>query len=262
MIGGLVGRLSSTTLNMCGTVGAISIKGRYNCLGGIAGSSSLSTYDSLVNCYGIGSITMNIADTFTHIGGIVPSPYGSDSPSKCYSARSFTLSGLPYVISGEHGSNCFWDLEAAGTGIYSDDSLSAGISTARMKTESPFTNSGWDFTYIWQIDTTVNGGYPSFRWLNANTSIKSTILTPIKNQVEISVLNHGNFISYTLPEAIHVSLKLYNLKGVRVATLIDSKQIAGRHVVSGLRNRIGVGYYILVLQAGTNKIVKHFIPLK
>jgi hypothetical protein len=256
IIGGLVGYNLSTNFSMCGTTGAITITGKNNHVGRIAGS----TDNSIDNCFGRGPIAADIADTVTYVNGLIA--HNSNATlNNCYSAGSFTLTGLPYVIRREYGSGCFCDLEAAGAGVYSTDSMSNGISTAQMKTESTFKNSGWDFKNIWQIDPAINDGYPSFRWLYAGTPIEQAMLPIAKNKVTLSILNRYNTISYTLPEATQVSLKVFNLKGACVGVLIDNKQPAGRHVISGLGRRLGSGSYILVFKAGAFKAVRTIVPM-
>lgn len=57
--------------------------------------------------------------------------------------------------------NSFWDTEASGQ---TTSAGGAGKTTAEMKTESTFTDAGWNFVDIWDIDSLVNDGYPHLIW--------------------------------------------------------------------------------------------------
>ncbi len=75
-------------------------------------------------------------------------------------ATGGTTGGLiaPYFIgSGSTVTNSFWDTQTSGQA--SSDG-GTGKTTAQMKTESTFTDAGWDFVSIWDIDGITNNGYP------------------------------------------------------------------------------------------------------
>lgn len=54
-------------------------------------------------------------------------------------------------------SGSFWDTQTSGQ-TASDGGT--GKSTDEMKTQSTFTDAGWDFTTIWDIGGETNDGYP------------------------------------------------------------------------------------------------------
>lgn len=60
--------------------------------------------------------------------------------------------------------------------------------------------------------------------------------------------NPTTMIAYALPSAMHVTLKVYNLTGQVVATLIDGEQPAGHHAVNFNASHLPSGYYFVVLQ--------------
>lgn len=76
--------------------------------------------------------------------------------------------------------------------------------------------------------------------------------------------NAGTIIEYSLPRASHVSLIIYNLRGQKVVTLIDSEQDARVHRVrwtghdaAGLQVATGVYLYRLVADqfVSTKKVI-------
>jgi hypothetical protein len=69
-------------------------------------------------------------------------------------------------------------------------------------------------------------------------------------------------ISYSIPKESYVSLKVYNLMGQEVATLISGNQTAGKYTVPFDASRLSSGVYMYRLQAGTSVEVKRMIFMK
>jgi len=98
-----------------------------------------------------------------------------------YYLMSSTRSGFCFKNEGTI-TNCFWDTETSGQAT-SDGGT--GKTTAEMKTQSTFTDAGWDFTTpIWTIQAEINDGYPSF----AATLFKALVL-----YLELSLLDRCQY---------------------------------------------------------------------
>ncbi len=74
-------------------------------------------------------------------------------------------------------------------------------------------------------------------------------------------------ITYSLPEAAHVKLNVYNIRGQRVTILVDEHLAAGRHtaVWDGRNERMKIvagGVYLLRLQAGDRTEVQKVLMVK
>ena len=71
--------------------------------------------------------------------------------------------------------------------------------------------------------------------------------------------NPSTDISYAIPVETHVTLKIYNLLGQEMATLVDDTRSAGRHTVSwnATGNASGVYFYRLETKdfSATKKMV-------
>ncbi|MFA5304188.1 MAG: hypothetical protein WDL99_00790, partial [Candidatus Omnitrophota bacterium] len=156
-------------------------------VGGLVGQVSSSS--TISNCYargnvsGTASTTGSDSDATVYIGGLVGQNYGTIEKSYFAGNISATAStsgssshpaiyfgGLVgYNDIGAHYTANFWDKDVsgisrgAGNGS-SDPSGMTGKSTADMKTQSTFTNAGWDFTNTWGINASINNGYPCFIW--------------------------------------------------------------------------------------------------
>jgi hypothetical protein len=78
--------------------------------------------------------------------------------------------------------------------------------------------------------------------------------------------NPSTVIDYTLSNAGDVSLKVYNVLGVEVATLVKARQDAGRYTVpfsaiEGARS-LPTGVYFYRLESGSQVAMKRLILLK
>jgi parallel beta-helix repeat protein len=96
------------------------------------------------------------------------------------------------------------------------------------------------------------------------------------NTIQLSELNFNNYpnpfnptttISYSLKENAKVSLKIYNIKGQKVKTLINEALPAGEHSAiwngrDSNGNRVGSGIYFYKLKAGDFQKVKKMILSK
>jgi hypothetical protein len=63
--------------------------------------------------------------------------------------------------------------------------------------------------------------------------------------------NPATIINYTLDEGTPVTLKVYDVLGQEVATLVDAYQEAGAHRVGFNAEALSAGVYLYVLQAGS-----------
>ena len=74
--------------------------------------------------------------------------------------------------------------------------------------------------------------------------------------------NNATRIRYGLPEAGHVSLKVYDISGRVVSTLIDSQVTAGHHVIEWDARQASSGLYLLQLEASNYKAIRKVVLAK
>ncbi|TWI62665.1 putative repeat protein (TIGR02543 family) [Desulfobotulus alkaliphilus] len=151
-VGGLVGSNSGTVNNSYAT-GAVTGTEMY--VGGLVGLNS-SGY--VTNSYATGAVSGN-----DRVGGLVGYNY-TGSVTNSYATGQVT--GTGGQVGGLVGfnfyivTNSFFDRETTGQ---SDTGKGTPKTTLEMKTQSTFTDAGWDFTTIWIMDDPVNSGYPFLR---------------------------------------------------------------------------------------------------
>ncbi|MGE5679703.1 MAG: S8 family serine peptidase [Bacillota bacterium] len=74
--------------------------------------------------------------------------------------------------------------------------------------------------------------------------------------------NPATTISYSLPEAAHVQLKIYDVLGREISTLVDQVQKAGNHKVKFNGSSLSSGVYIYAIHAGDFRDAKKLMVLK
>jgi hypothetical protein len=74
--------------------------------------------------------------------------------------------------------------------------------------------------------------------------------------------NPSTNISFELPEAGLVQLKVYNLLGQEVANLLDGRMNSGNHTVNFDASQLSSGVYIYRLVAGNHSITKKMMLIK
>ena len=74
--------------------------------------------------------------------------------------------------------------------------------------------------------------------------------------------NPSTEIKYSVPSASVVSLKIFNLLGQEITTLVNQEQKAGTYSVNFNASKLSSGMYIYRLQAGENTITKKMTLIK
>ena len=124
------------------------------------------------------------------------------------------------------------------------------------------------------IDIAASNG--SFTATLDGSSITTFVANGITSGVDMSMIpqsiklsqnypnpfNPTTQISYTIPYAVHVYLKVYNLLGQEVATLVDGIRQAGQYEVTFDASGLTSGVYFYRLEAGTFAETKKLILIR
>jgi hypothetical protein len=104
-------------------------------------------------------------------------------------------------------------------------------------------------------------------WLtNGITGVEAPgIGTPLEfalSQNYPNPFNPSTQISYTMPQKAAVTLKVFNVLGMEVATLFSGVQEAGEHVATFDAARLASGVYFYRLQAGGVSMTRKMLLMK
>lgn len=154
MSGGFAGN-NDGTISQCFASGSVSGSG--DSTGGFVGNNG----NTIHNSYALGSVT-----GARYTGGFVGRENGDENLSRCYAIGSVVgTSDLgPFVgklaSMWDRAILCFYPVTSGyDNGNNSDYGFPLGAGA--LKVASMFTD--WDFTTIWQMDSTIHSGYPSLR---------------------------------------------------------------------------------------------------
>lgn len=131
-------------------------------VGGFIGSNGFNS--TVSNCYSHSNVTIT-SGTSQNIGGFVGSSLFS-TIEYCYSIGQVKFGQdvkSNKGFTGDDGGNftaCFWDIDTSQAATTGNVSGVAGKQTSEMKTQSTFTDAGWDFTNVWEI---ISGYYPRLK---------------------------------------------------------------------------------------------------
>lgn len=265
-VGGIAGD-NASEITKCYSTGNVTGSGAY--VGGFVGSTGYV----ITNCYSTGSVTGG-NDVGSFIG------LNNGTVTNCYATGHAVGSSNVSGLVGENYSagtvdGCYWDRQTTGwaTGYgYNRNTFSAsGLNTPQMKDSSSFV--GWDFTSVWSINPSINNGYPYL------APAKVTFVGgPVPPKTFSLLQNYPNpfnpatTIRYELSANSFVTLKVYDVLGREVATLVNERQSAGSHSVvfsavggsasGGNAGNLPSGMYIYKLEAGTYSATRKLLLLK
>jgi len=125
----------------------------------------------------------------------------------------------------------------------------------------------WDSSFFTYTKLSSGDGPAVSDWSGSGEDFSSdeTILTPHSSLITSAVPNPFNpttAISYQLPAASFVNLKVYDTVGRLVSTLVSDQQEAGQHRVNFDGSNLASGIYLYRLQAGSSSAVGKLALMK
>lgn len=250
--GGLIG---ANTEDIFESFSTASVNGSY-CTGGLIGSNYGD--NTITKCYSTGNINGSVKAgglIGEHLGFMIKDCYSTSNVSgqsyiggfsgfnishiaNCYSIGNVVGNQNTGGFIGESNEfatviNCYWNTETSGQTI-SDGGI--GKTTLDMKDISTFSNAGWIFPDIWNIDSNINNGYP---YLNFPNSVETDdiVITPtdfstaILNNAYPNPFNPSTTLSFELSIPQNIELTIFNIKGQCVKSLINAFYNIGKHSI-------------------------------
>ncbi len=234
----------------------------YSDTGGLTGLN----YGDINNCYSSGNVT-----GYGNSGGLVGS--NNNIINKCYSIGNVTgyknNGGLVGFDNNNNVTDSFWDIETSGQ---TSSQGGSGKKTSEMKNISTFTEAGWNFPDVWNINPDLNNGYP---FLNSPDSVANNDIVIISPKDSKALLknaypnpfNPSTTLSFELSSPESVKIDIYNVKGQLVKSLVKGAYTAGKHSIvwdgkDNKRKSACSGIYFYKIQAGKQSQTKKMMLMK
>jgi hypothetical protein len=98
-----------------------------------------------------------------------------------------------------------------------------------------------------------------------SSDVKNTLLSPVAFNLEQNYPNPFNpstVISYSLPKNSFVSLKIYDIQGKEIKTLVNEYKTAGNYVTEWKPENMPSGIYMCILNTGNISLTKKMLLTK
>ena len=210
------------------------------------------------------TISKTIDGVFTETPVLVSPPDGStvNTLTPTFEWRNLSISGLIYSVQID-------DINHT-TRVYSVYDLPDGTTSHRI----PSGYLNWGTTYYWLVSgSDPNGNEALTNWDTFTTSGTAASTTAI-GQPKFSLsqnypnpFNPETTIEYDIEKDCDVTLKIYNLAGQLVKTLVDEYQTAGHYAITWYGDtdagqEIASGVYFYRIKAGDKAAIKKMVVLK
>jgi hypothetical protein len=158
--------------------------------------------------------------------------------------------------------NARFVVERMAEGVWTDIGTVAGNGTTNNPNSYTFVdknlNSGLYNYRLKQVD--YNG---SFEYLNLSNSVAIGVPNKFSlAQNHPNPFNPTTKIDFALPVNANVSMKVYDLTGKEVATLVNEFRTAGYYTIEFNSSNLASGIYYYKLTTGTNTAVKKMVVIK
>ena len=164
------------------------------------------------------------------------------------------VTGSPVLLTTVgRGVQTYTDYEYAGTDGYTDDLLWYDV-RAYYSTDGTYSDADYQAAF----------GAPSA------STLENNLVATLSNEIpaEYSISNYPNpfnpttTINYQLPQDGFVTIKVYDMLGKEIATLVDGSRTAGYHNVNFDASRLTSGIYIYTINANNYVQSKKMILMK
>jgi hypothetical protein len=183
----LAGTCNGTnTISKCFATGTVSSTG--SSVGGLIGE--LASGSTVTNSYAIA--TVSSTNSSCNIGGLIGFNYGT--VSYCYASATVSASGGS--IGGLLGnSSTVSTASYYNSGLCSSgSSFATAKSATELQTQSSF--SGWDFSSVWDTNSTINSGFPYFIWQRRASTVTTQAVSNISSKTATA---NGNITYLGIP---------------------------------------------------------------
>jgi hypothetical protein len=161
--------------------------------------------------------------------------------------------------------------------IADNQNFSNPIIASSDKTYLQVTGLDVSKNYYWKVrsidetgKTSYYSGTGEFKIINSTTDVQKDIAIPTQFALEQNYPNPFNpttMINYSLPNNVFVVLKIYDMLGREIKTLVNNQMSAGKYSVAwkgdnNNGNKVTSGIYFYKISAGTFSTTRKMVVLK
>jgi len=238
----------------------------------VAGLINGATYHWYVTANYPGGVTVT-SDTssFTIINGASPliQPKVGNPNNVSISTLSPTLS---WILPGKTAANTSYEVQLADNPNFSSPII-MNSNKPSLQTTGLTVNKG----YFWKVrsndgagNTSYYSGTGKFKIINATTGVQNNGTIPTQFNLEQNYPNPFNpttIINYSLPNNSFVVLKIYDMLGREIKTLVSNEKSAGNYSITwkgqdNNGNKVTSGIYIYRISAGNYSSARKMVVLK
>jgi type IX secretion system substrate protein len=222
--GGLIGS-NEGDVELCFTSGDVS--------GGtlIGGLISAHSQGIVKNCY-----SRSVMNNSDQVNGLIGINFSTIKTSYYADVQKSTPKRVVDLIGFEQETsimlNCFIDTTLTNPNLRD----STNKSTSEMKTKSTFTDVGWDFETVWDIDPAINDGYPYLQGMKV-----------VSVDEEIDVIARESFI-YPNPADEMININTNGVALVKIYDLTGNLQLESRAKQINIAMLSSGTYFVLIKQ--------------
>ncbi len=169
--------------------------------------------------------------------------------------------GYIYAVTVDAGDNVYVSTWAGGVFASADMGVTwhplgmggFGVSSMVLNPQSNYLYVGTSNGALYMINSIATG-------VEGESQVLPTEFMLMQNYP--NPFNPATSISYALPKSEKVTLKVYDILGSEVATLVNEMQPAGNHVINFDARRLSSGVYFYRIQAGNFTQVKKMVLIR
>jgi Protein of unknown function (DUF3494). len=265
----IIKAVSSLTINVGGTVlltGGAVWTNVFWYVGSSATIFNGSTFNGII--LAVSSITVNAAATLVtarllaHTGSVTINSDVLPVELVSFTATANRMNAILHWSTATETNNYGFEIERRQTGNWEKIGFVAGAGTSSSPRNYSYTDNNLSpGSYAYRIKQVNKDGSFSYRG-SAEVEIGSAPQEFALFQNYPNPFNPSTRIQYSLEKAGMVSLKVYNVLGLEVATLVNGRQEAGSYTVPFNATGLSSGVYFYRLEAGSLNSTKKLILMK
>ena len=199
---------------------------------------------------------------------VLPSTAETGVPRRATFEWNHTATATKYMLQIATSGQVYTPADSMGAFVMQNVVFDTTVTDTAVQLSTPLAASTKYYWHVAGINANGMGEYSDsviFTTGSGILAVKSTAQLPKEfalSQNYPNPFNPTTMVKYSLPKAQFVTLKVYNVLGQEVATLVEAQQSAGYYQVSFNADRLASGIYFYVLRTNNYSATRKMMFLK